>query len=205
MNDYIYTISSLRENLQGDILGFLEKEGFRRDDCTLDGILTLVDLIADYYEEGRHLYPEVVVTNDLSLFKTMPSFIVPIKEDPLHADSFKNALKLCAPLAVDRWVIFIEINEDHIKFGVLSTETTETTLSLYRQTQDRDLFPEGVTFAYLKGLGQKIVEIRGLHSGLHVYLNLNPSKQPSGNPTSTLAAKIASGRIVVSRRNSPFI
>lgn len=193
MGEFSFTISSLHDNLLQDIKIFLEKEGFRKDDYTSEGLLTLVDLIADYYEEGRHLYPEVVVTNDMSFFKTMPSYIVDVKKDPLEVNSFKNALKLCAPLAVERWVIFIEINSDHIRFGVLSTETTETTLSLYRQTLDKDLFPRDSTFAYIRGIGQKIVEIRGLRNGLRIYLNLNPPKKISDNPVTMISAAIASG------------
>lgn len=185
--------SSLRKNLLNDIDGFLEQEGFRKDECIVEGILSLVDLVSDYYEEGKHLYPEVVLTNDLTLFKSIPSRIITIKRDSLTVKGFKNALKLCAPLAVDKWVIFIEINEMDIRFGLLSTEMTETSLSLYRQTHDSEMFPENSTFAYMKCIGQKTVEIRGIKNILYVYLNLDSNQDVIDNSIEKLSRLISSG------------
>lgn len=194
MSEYNYKSTSLRENLIVDITEFLEKEGFNRDCYTIDGILALVNSISDYYEEGKHLYPEVVLTNDMELFKTMPTHIITIMRDAASVGTFKNALKLCAPLAVDRWVIFIEIKDQEIRFGVLSTEMSETSLSLYRQTQESETFPDGSTFAYIRSLGQKVVEVRGIHNILHIYLNLEPEIDVTNNSIERLSKRIVSDR-----------
>jgi hypothetical protein len=64
---------TLREHVLDSIGSFLHKEGFTPDDVTQDGILEVINLISDYHEEGNSLYPEVILTNDLDFFKTIPN------------------------------------------------------------------------------------------------------------------------------------
>lgn len=192
MEEILIKKSSLRENLLNDIGDFLGKEGFHVDDLSKNGILLLINQISDYYEEGKRLYPEVIVTNDLDIFKTFPHRIQAIQKAPLSISSFKKAIKLCAPLSVDGWVIYIEIAKDQLNFGVFSTEITESSLSLYRQTLSADAFPEDTTFAYIRSLGQKKVELRGLKGCIHIALSLDDEKDLSNNELEKLSQIIAS-------------
>lgn len=185
--------SSLRETLLDDVSRFLKDEGFRNCDIYPEGLLLLINLVSDYYEEGKHLYPEVIVTQDLEKLQLAVSRTVFIQESKLSIDSFRHALKLCAPLAIDGWVIYIEVKEDCIRFGVFSTEITETSLSLYRQTMHEDTLPQDSTFAYMRCVGQKVVELRGKHSRIHIYLNLDREIDPSDNEIEKLSQVIISG------------
>ena len=187
------TESSMRKNTLSDIGSFLFSEGFRSCEVSSEGILTLVNLVADYYEEGQHLYPDVLVTNDMSLFKMIPSRQLLIKECELNVSAFKNAIKLCAPLAINGWVIYIEILEDRIRFGLVSTEMTETSLSLYHQTVNGTEFEEKTTFAYIRAVGQKVVEIAGIKNRIHIFLNLDDQKSLLNNEIAMLSSAIASG------------
>lgn len=184
--------SSLRENLLNEIGGFLDSEGFRVDDLSKKGILHLINQISDYFEEGKRLYPEVIVTNNIEIFKTIPHRIQSIQKEPLSINSFKKAIKLCAPLSIDGWVIYIEIGKEHLNYGVFSTEITESSLSLYRQTLSADSFSEDTTFAYIRSLGQKKVELRGLKGSIHVSLNLDDEKDMSTNELEQLSKVIVS-------------
>lgn len=181
---------SLRQSLLNDIESFLEAEGFNLNAVAIEGVLSLINLVSDYYEEGQHLYPEIIITQDISIFQTIPSYKIKINTATLELSSFKHAIKLCAPLAINSWVIYIEIKDDNINFGLVSTEKSETSLSLHRQTLNRDLFYENATFAYIRSFGQKVVEIKGLDGSIQVYLNLDEEKELTENKMAYLAHSI---------------
>ena len=183
--------SSLRESTLANIGSFLYKEKFRPCDVSIEGILELVNLISDYYEEGTHLYPEVVITNDFAFFKTIPSRHIEIKETNLNVDNFKGAIKDCAPLAINGWIIYIEILPDKIKYGLISAEMRETSLSLYSQMLNGEEEIEGATIAYIRNLGQKIVELVGINNKLIVSLTLDDDKKTLNDEVSKLSKIIA--------------
>lgn len=187
--------SSMRESTLSNIGSFLYDEGFKPCQITKAGILELVNLISDYYEEGVHLYPEVVITNDFNIFRTIPNRHFVIKETGLDIGGFKNAIKLCAPLATNGWIIFIEVKDDKIRFGLISTEMTETSLSLYKQAIENNINEDHDTLAYVRNLGQKVVELVGLKSRLVISLTLDDEKNILNNEISKLAQVISSGCI----------
>ncbi len=185
--------SSMRASTLSDIGSFLFDEGFNTCPITKAGILDLVNLISDYYEEGVHLYPEVVITNDFNIFRTIPYRRILIKEATLDIGGFKNAIKLCAPLATNSWVIFIEVKDNKIGFGLISTEMTETSLSLYKQAIENNGNEDHATLAYVRNLGQKVVELVGLKSRLVISLTLDDEKNILNNEISKLAQIISNG------------
>lgn len=206
--------SSLRETLQKDVGIFLEEEGFPQDEALADGVLLLSNLISDYYEEGKHLYPELFITRSLEKLRLTPSRSLLIKKinfgglkdkdgadgdeniegvEVLDENVFNKILKECAPLAIDGWVIFVELAEGCMRFGVFSTEMTETTLSLYRQTVYEDALPEDSTFVYIRSIGQKIVELRGRRKRIHIYLNLDKEIDVADNKVERLSQIMTSG------------
>lgn len=167
--------SSLRENILTSIGEFLYDEGFARCAITKEGILELINMISDYYEEGVHLFPEVIISNDIDeLFKTIPNRELIIHEAELSVNEFKNAVKLCAPLATEKWTIFIEVSDSKIRFGLTTAEMTETSFSLYQQTVgEMGLEQAGVTVAYIRNISQKTVELVGLKQQRIVSLTLH--------------------------------
>ena len=171
---------TLREYVIESIGSFLHREKFQTDDVTEFGILEVINLISDYHEEGNALYPEVILTNDMHFFKTIPNKELLINEAELSIDEFKKAIKLCAPLAIDNWVIFIEVKNNKIRYGVVSAEMTETSLSIYNQTVgDLKVEYENTTIAYIRNIGQKTVELTGLKNNLIVSLTLDSVKENS--------------------------
>ena len=171
---------TLREHVLDSIGSFLHNEGFSSDNVTQDGILEVINLISDYHEEGNALYPEVILTNDMAFFKTIPNKELLINDTALSIDEFKKAIKLCAPLAVDNWVIFIEVKNNKIRYGVVSAEMTETSLSIYNQTVGNlKVLYENTTIAYIRNIGQKTVELTGLRNNLIVSLTLDSVKDNS--------------------------
>ncbi len=101
--------SSLRDATLKEIGNFLFEEKFQTNTIARQGILDLINQISDYYEEGMHLYPEVLIMNKIELLKTIPSREIIMFEGVLDLLEFKQAIKLCAPLAINSWIIFIVI------------------------------------------------------------------------------------------------
>lgn len=169
--------ASLRDSIQSAIGDFLHEEGFAADGVTKLGILEIINQISDYREEGNVLFPEILVTNNLTFFKTIPNREIVIQEADLSVSEFKNAIKLCAPLATNSWIIFIEVKNNKIKYGITSAEMSETSLSIYNQTVgDLKIDYEEATIAYIRNIGQKTVELTGLKKSLVVSLTLDETK-----------------------------
>lgn len=185
--------SSLRDTIIASIGNFLYEEGFQTDPITKNGILEMLDMLSDYHEEGNKLFPEVLVTNSLEFFKTIPNKEIIICSTTLSVDEFKRAVKLCAPLAVGNWIIFVEAAAGRIKYGLISAEMTETSPSIYDQTvgQLRVNYPRA-TIAFIRNLGQKTVELCGLKNRLIVSLNLEVPKEFSLNEIGELAKCVSS-------------
>lgn len=184
--------TSLRQHLLEEIDKFLQAEGFISDELTQRGVLALISFVSEYYEEGKRLYPEVVLTNNMDIFKTIPSRKIPIQSVPLKESSFRHAVKLCAPLSSDGWVIYMEITAGTVNFGMLSTEMTDTSLSLKKQTSSNDTFPADSTFLHICCIGEKVVNLKGLKGTLQVSLDLGDDGYVADNSIEELSKIIAS-------------
>lgn len=189
MQNNVY--SSLTESVSSSIGNFLYIEQFQADPIIKEGILDIVNLISDYHEEGRALFPEVLITSDLDFFKSIPNKEILINETELSVDEFKNIIKLCAPLAINNWIIFIEIKNKRLRYGLVSAEMSDTSPSLYNQTVGalKEDIPD-IAIAYIKNLGRKTVEIAGLKTSLIISLNLEDAKGYTQNEVSQLSAQI---------------
>jgi len=119
-------VKKLGDNILSWIGDFLYKEGFPSCQITRKGILILLDRIRSYAEEGYRLFPELVLTTSLKgLLQTLPTYrMVQIEKTILSENIFNKLLKLCAPLALDGWVIYAEISEKTINYGLVSAESS---------------------------------------------------------------------------------
>lgn len=166
--------NSLKENTLTGIGEFLYEEKFPRVPLLKEGILELVNLIADYFEEGQKLYPEIILVTDWDYFKSISNREIIIKRAELSVSEFSNILKLCAPLAIGNWNIVIEIKENQLKYGLIDAEIIETSPSLYEQTVGSlGVIQEEYALAYIRNIGSKTVELIGQHHRLVVSLSLH--------------------------------
>lgn len=175
-------LASLRDNTLASVAEFLLDENFENNTLLKEGIVELINLISDYFEEGEHLFPEVLITNNSKeFFKTISNREVQIAEEPLNISEFKNVIKLCAPLAIGSWIIYIQVKDNKIKYGLVDAEMTETSPSIYEQTVGQlKVEPKGINIAYLRNIGAKTVELTGLKKQLIVSLTLDKI-EPSGD------------------------
>ena len=152
--------TSLRKTVSAEIGSFLLNNGFALADNSKNRIfqeelVSIANSLSDYYEEGTHLYPEVLLTNNIA---NIPFFMIFVFfEGQLEQKSLSRAIKMCAPLCNDGWSIFLEVNNDGIRWGMVNSEQKITSLSLLNSVT---LFAEKEhTFALMHNIGAKTVEI----------------------------------------------
>jgi len=180
--------SSLRETTLKEIGNFLFEEKFQTNTIARQGILDLINQISDYYEEGNHLYPEVLIMNKIELLKTIPSREILLYDGKLDLLEFKQAIKLCAPLAVNNWIIFIVIKGNKMKYGLTNAEISETSIPMFKQAIEMP--NSGFNIAYIRNIGEKTVELAGLKSRSIISLTLNETKEVLKNEVYDLSSVI---------------
>jgi hypothetical protein len=183
---------SLRDFAEKSIAEFLGSEGFIKNEILTHGLLEITNLISDYHEEGAPLFPEIIITESLKIFETIPKQILQIKESELSSVEFRNAIKLCAPLALESWVIFIEISESKLKYGLVTAEMSETSLSIYDQIFGQlKIEYEEIAAVYVRNIGEKVVELIGLKNSMVVSLTLAEPKETNRTEINQISAAIS--------------
>lgn len=181
--------SSLRKEVLNAIGNFLLMENFKMPNVGIvkDGILNIIDLISDYYEEGKPLFPEVIIVSDIEFLNSIIPKIITIKRQELTKEEFGMAIKLCAPLATSGWIIFIEVNGSEIRYGLVSADVDETSPSIHSQVVGDLKFGESEhSVAYIRNIGKKVVELSGIKNKVIVSLNLEPPGDYSKNELNKL-------------------
>lgn len=65
-----------------------------------EGLVTIVNLISDYREEGTSLSPDILLINKESFFQILPyQHHIALGNEEIHEKSFPMAIKMCAPLS----------------------------------------------------------------------------------------------------------
>jgi len=183
---------SLRDTVQAQIGSFLYNEKFPNEPFTNDGIFEIINMISDYHEEGKALFPEVIIINKKSLLETVPDLKIEIGSIEASPNAFKKIIKYCAPLCTSEWVIYISTEGGNLTYGLTCAEITETTASLYNQTmieRGSEGF-EAYSVAYLRNIGTKTVELIGMRARVLISLSLNDPAEISLNEVNSLAQAI---------------
>lgn len=152
---------SLRYTVSGEVEEFLELETMTCPHIK-KGMVELINQVSSYKEEGRMLFPELYLTDDLkSITESLVGceFIL-IGKAPKSDAIILSALKKCAPLAIGGWCIYILSIGDSFEFGLfrsgssivsipipqslLSAGNSERNLILVRQVADKVVETKGV-------------------------------------------------------------
>lgn len=116
--------TSFKQTVSSEIGSFLYSIGFSlapdNNRILNEELVSIANMISDYFEEGTKLYPEIIVTNDMS--KVNHFLIHPFERTRLHEGMMVKALKMCAPLSQNGWTIFYEINDNNVVWGVVNSE-----------------------------------------------------------------------------------
>ncbi|WP_026968032.1 hypothetical protein [Algoriphagus terrigena] len=152
---------SLRSVILGETVSFLEAEGM---ECliTQNGIVSLVNQLVNYREEGKDLFPKVYIVDDMNLIiKSLPmSQHCYIGQGDKTKETMLRALKKCAPLTEADWAIYIQRNEDNFSFGVFRAGTSLLSVSI-----EDFLINNGtdeLKVILLHQISDKLIEIKGV-------------------------------------------
>jgi hypothetical protein len=185
--------TSLRKHVLDLIGSFLYKEKFPNSAALPEGILNLIDLTSSYREEGQNLYPEIFLTDKIdSVLETLPFCKkVEIARKKMSVKEFTQALKLCAPLSKDGWVVYMDVSDNHLTYGLVSSEMSELSPS-FRKHSVGDLSQNGDQYAiaYLQYAGNKSVLLRGSETSALICLSLSDRGAAIGVELQTLCAAI---------------
>lgn len=167
------------------------EESFPSSETIIEGILSIVNQVSDYHEEGVRLFPEVIIVNDISILKMIQARTEQVYDGAIEEHTFSRIMKLCAPLANSNWSIYVNIvDNEHVQYGVVSGELKETSLSLRRQVLE--ITPKVNHVLYIRNIGSKNVEIRNTFRTSIVSLTLDGSIiNQDDNLNSLIACTIA--------------
>lgn len=150
-----------------------------------DGILCLVDHLSDYHEEGKALFPEIAIVSDMMHLKSRFPHLNKLRIGSFTLldggpSEFEKILKSCAPLAVDGWMIYIEVNQyvspPGIEFGLFHLEKNILSEPLLNQLTNKGKKSElsnNVKCILLSNIGQKTVMLQGQSKSIRLAFSTN--------------------------------
>jgi hypothetical protein len=148
---------TFRSALNSGIGDFLSDAGIKCVDTT-SGVVEVAAALATYREEGRDLFPEVWVIDDLRAVQQVFQAQYPLRigHGPRGADTARNALKQCAPLAQNGWAVYLlRSGSNEFEFGLVRSSTSPLALRPESLMADG-----GPTLVRLRQVASQIVELR---------------------------------------------
>lgn len=175
-------VVSLRDHVRGAVVEFLGQAGMA---ClkTQDGLVTLIGALARYTEEGRVLFPEVFVFDDLALVQKLlgSAECVAIGEEPKDPSTMGRALKRCAPLARDGWAIYIERRASTFAYGILRCGTSTLSLSAAELLVDKG--DDQSQVLVVRQIGKNLIEVKSSsQSNLVIHFGATREGEASAMP-----------------------
>lgn len=175
-----------RSEVEKNLDAMLVSMGYPNSEEIRFGLLDIINMISDYHEEGIPLFPDVIIVDSADYFETLNNNRIKISKSELKRSEFSQSIKMCAPLAVDGWNIYIIISKQNnsIEYGILSTELQALSLDLYEQAMEAGI-PE-INSLFIRNVGNKVVEVRDVQNQLLVALNLSENYVPMGETVKNL-------------------
>jgi hypothetical protein len=181
---------TFRDSLLGKLTEFLSDAGFT---CTSThaAIVDASASLSNYHEEGVSLFPQLLLCEDIDLAARLVQGpqLVHIGTGKLDTATVKHALKQCAPLAQDGWVVFVERSKTQFRFGVMRASPSPTALGLDGTVAS--LKPGEATVVVLSQLAETVVQVvaPGERS---LILHFSGRRQDAGDPRLAMLSLCAS-------------
>jgi hypothetical protein len=177
-----HTILSLREQLNGAAAEFLASEDMT---CpkTRDGLVLLINALGHYREEGKELFPEVFVFDNLkNALSILPeSEFVEIGIGGRTSATMAKALKKCAPLARRGWAVYIERRSAKFAYGLFRSGSTVLSLSPAELLVNRG--DPAIPVFMLRQVAENVIQVNGFsRSSLLVHFGAAKSIEVSPLP-----------------------
>ena len=88
---------------------------------TRDGIVAIIDSLSNYSEEGKRLYPKIIVTENVNALRLLlpQAEIIRLRSGPLQSSTYITCLNKCAPLTTGDWYIVIARGTSEVSLGII--------------------------------------------------------------------------------------
>jgi hypothetical protein len=164
-------VVTFRSELKSSIADFLSDADMQ---CphTEESLVALAVALADHREEGKALFPRVLICDDLAtvLRNLQGSSPIVIGKGVRAPGTALRALKKCAPLADSGWAIWIERHADYFDYGVFREPPGPTSIDL-RQTL-LDTPPSSLHALLIAQFAPGTVELISVgNAGLRIHLS----------------------------------
>ncbi|WP_426732701.1 hypothetical protein [Myxococcus faecalis] len=185
---------SFRAPLQGEVQDFLTQVGIS---CvpTTTALVELVVELSHYEEEGKRLFPNILVCNSLSeaLGVVQGTEPLTIGRGEKGAATARLALKRCAPLTREAWAMFVErVEEKEFHYGVFRRPLLPTAVDIRETVASLPADTQGVVL--LGQVAERIVEVVG-PGEKRLLVHLSAAKATDAAPRGSLAALVTAATI----------
>lgn len=150
---------SLKYNLSGEIEEFLEEEDMTCEH-TKTGLVELVSQLSTYKEEGKSLFPEVYIIDEMPIIRQslINSEFVKIGGGERSNKLILKAVKKCAPLTFSGWAIYILRTGVNFEYGLFRSGSTIISIPASKSLLDEN---EDAHIILIRQVAEKIVEVKG--------------------------------------------
>ncbi len=152
---------TLRPLLMSASVDFLSQEDMS---ClmTQEGLPDLISQLLYYKEEGKALYPEIYIFDDIKLVKrVLPnSQFCFIGGGEKNKSTMLKALKKCAPLTENGWVVYILRKESEFEYGVFRAGISILSVSISETLIDTG--SDDLKVILIHQVAEKLIEVKGV-------------------------------------------
>lgn len=153
---------SIADSIQ-DLAGtVLFESGFSKEVLDMEELVEILRVLEDCREEGRELYPEILLTTNLSsaLKPLHPFQQIICGECTDRPGRFRRALKRCAPIAGESWTIVLEVSKASLKYGLVSKNSRPYTESIHEIILDPEYNSGEFPILYLRRFGNRAILLK---------------------------------------------
>jgi hypothetical protein len=168
----VRSVTDLVQDLAGTVLF---EAGFSKKVLDKEELVEILRTLEDCREEGRALYPEILLTTKLDncLKPIHPVQLVICGESDQRPGRFRRALKRCAAVASEPWVIVLEVSSNKLRYGVATTNVRADAESLYEAVFESAADTEDLPLMFLRRHGARAVLVRTVREQRVISLTLS--------------------------------
>jgi hypothetical protein len=197
----VRSIADSIHDLAGTVLF---EAGFSKKVLDKVELVEILRMLEDCREEGRALYPEILLTTRLDdcLKPIHPVQLVMCGDSTDRPGRFRRAIKRCAAVATEPWVIVLEVSNEKLRYGVATTNVRADAESLYESVFDFAATAEELPLMFLRRHGTRAVLLRTVKEERVVSLTLSDELLKAADDISGFARIAAARTNEANRTNS---
>lgn len=150
---------------------------------TQEGLPELINHLLYYKEEGRPLFPEIYIFDSIDLIrKVLINFqSCSIGNGPKTTETMIKALKKCAPMTGNGWMIYILRKKTAFDYGVFRAGTSIISVTITETLLDDEA--NKLNAIVIRQVAEKLIEVKGVKANT-LLINYGNYEDIENSPTS---------------------